>query len=307
MPYKYYALLLLTCFLWAGNFVVSKSLVTHASPMTLTSLRWIIAVICLLPLVWWKEKRILPPRQAFLPVLLMGITGVVLFNLFQFLALEQTTATNVGLLSTLNAISIAVFSRIFLKEKMNWLQVGSMILSLFGVVLVLTKGKINYLLSWDFNTGDLWMMAAVGVWGLYTVCSKWAMTKTSSLLSVLYSAIFGLLILLPMNIGDFTLSNIDTAFVGSILYTGVISTVVCMVLWNICIGQLGSTTSGIFLNFNPIFTSILAFFLLSEQMTWIQGIGTIIVIIGCYLFSYFKGKGIAKREKLTNRSIQHVS
>ncbi|KAB2334519.1 DMT family transporter [Cytobacillus depressus] len=296
MSSKYYGLLLLTCLLWAGNFVVSKSLVEHATPMTLTTLRWIIAAVCLLPLVWWKEKRILPPRNAILPLFLMGITGAVLFNLFQFLALAHTTATNVGLISTLNMISIAVFSGIFLKEKMNLLQVFSMIFSLFGVVLVLTKGKISYLLGWDFNTGDLWMIVAVGVWGIYTVCSKWAMTKTSSLMSVLYSAIFGLIILLPMNLTDFTISNINPAFVGSILYTGVISTVLCMVLWNICIQKLGSTTSGIFLNFNPVFTSILAFFILGEQMTWMQGIGSTIVIIGCYLFSYFKGKVNAKRE-----------
>lgn len=304
MAKKYYVLVLLTCLFWAGNFVVSKSLVEHASPMTLTTLRWLIAVVCLLPFVWWKEKRILPPRNAILPLLLMGITGVVLFNFFQFLALTQTTATNVGLISTLNMISIAIFSGIFLKEKINGLQVFSMILSLFGVVLVLTKGKISYLLSWDFNSGDLWMLVAVSIWGIYTVCSKWAMAKTSSLMSVLYSAIFGLIILLPMNLTDFSISNINPAFVWSILYTGVISTVFCMVLWNICIQKLGSTTSGMFLNFNPIFTSILAFFLLGEQMTWIQGIGSAIVILGCYLFSYFKGKVNAKRAAFTNQSFQ---
>ncbi|MFY0758908.1 DMT family transporter [Metabacillus dongyingensis] len=304
MSYKYYFLLLLTCLFWAGNFVVSKSLVEHSSPLTLTTLRWIIAVVCLLPLVWWKEKKILPPRNAILPLFLMGLTGVVLFNFLQFLALEQTTATNVGLISTLNMISIAVFSVLFLKEKINLLQIFSMIFSLFGVILVLSKGKAEYLLSWDINTGDLWMIAAVCVWGIYTICSKWAMTQTSALMSILYSAIFGLMFLLPLSVPNFTVSNINTSFVGSILYTGVISTVVCMVLWNICIQKLGSTTSGVFLNFNPIFTSILAFLLLGEQITWIQGIGSAIVITGCYLFSYFKIKVNAKRNVFVNQSLQ---
>ena len=80
------------------------------------------------------------------------------------------------------------------------------------------------------------------------------------------------------------------------LYTGVISTVVCMVLWNIGVQKLGATTSGIFLNFNPIFTSILAFLFLGEQMTWIQGIGSGIVILGCYLFSHFKTKVKSKQK-----------
>lgn len=296
MPIFYLLLLLLTSLLWGGNFVVGKSLVSHASPMTLTSLRWMIAVVCLLPLVWWKEKKIVPPRDAILPLFLMGITGVILLNLFQFWALEQTSATNVGVISTLNTISIAFFSSLLLKERMNILQMCSMIVSLFGVILVLSKGKVDLLLSFHFNTGDLWMMAAVCIWGIYSVCSRWATTKISPMMATLYSGIFGLIVLLPFNLSDFTVWNINASFIQSILYTGIISTVVCMVFWNMGVQKLGATTSGIFLNFNPIFTAILAFLLLGEQITWIQGIGSGIVIIGCYLFSRFKTNAISNQK-----------
>ncbi|WP_243526084.1 DMT family transporter [Bacillus pseudomycoides] len=288
MPYFYVFLLLLTSLLWGGNFVVGKSLVDHASPMTLTSLRWIIAVLCLFPIVWLKEKRLFPPRAAILPLLLMGITGVVLFNIFQFLALEQTSATNVGLISTLNAISIVLFSSLFLKEKINGLQILSMILSFFGVLLVLSKGNIALLFSLQFNSGDLWMIAAVCIWGIYSVCSKWATKATTPMMATLYSGIFGVIILLPFNIPSFTVSHINASFITSLLYTGLISTVVCMVFWNIGVQKLGATTSGIFLNFNPIFTAILAFLFLGEALTWIQILGTVIVVTGCYLFSHFK-------------------
>jgi drug/metabolite transporter (DMT)-like permease len=167
MPIFYILLLLLTSLLWGGNFVVGKSLVSHASPMTLTILRWSIAIICLLPMVWWKEKKFFPPRKAILPILLMGITGVALFNLFQFQALEKTSATNVGLISTLITISIAVFSSFFLKERISMLQKASMLLSFAGVILVLSKGDIELLLSLKFNVGDLWMVIAVCIWGIY--------------------------------------------------------------------------------------------------------------------------------------------
>ncbi|MCI0765936.1 DMT family transporter [Bacillus sp. TL12] len=288
MPYFYVFLLLLTSLLWGGNFVVGKSLVGHASPMTLTSLRWIIAVLCLFPIVWFKEKKLFPPRTAILPLLLMGITGVVLFNIFQFLALEHTSATNVGLISTLNAISIALFSSLFLKEKINGLQILSMILSFFGVLLVLSKGNIALLFSLHFNSGDLWMIAAVCIWGIYSVCSKWATKTTSPMMATLYSGIFGVILLLPFNIPSFTVSHINASFITSLLYTGLISTVVCMVFWNIGVQKLGATTSGIFLNFNPIFTAILAFLFLGEELTWVQILGTVIVVTGCYLFSHFK-------------------
>lgn len=290
MPYIYYLLLLFTSLLWGGNFVVGKSLVDHASPVTLTTLRWLIAVICLIPIVWWKEKSLVLSRKAILPLVLMGATGVVLFNLFQFLSLNFTSATNVGLISTFNMFSIALFSFVFLKEKINRFQIGSMFISFTGVLLVLTKGHVEVLFSIGFNKGDLLMMAAVCIWGLYSVISKWAMKYTTPLKATLYSGVFGVMMLIPINMKDFAISNMDTPFIQSVLYTGVVSTVICMLLWNMAVQKIGATTSGIFLNFNPIFTAILAYLLLGERMTWIQGMGSLIVIMGCFLFTYFKAK-----------------
>ncbi|MFA1735966.1 DMT family transporter [Lysinibacillus fusiformis] len=283
-------LMLVTSLLWGGNFVVAKTLVAHASPMTLTMVRWLIAIIVLVPLVWWKEKKLIPPKQAIVPLLLMGVTGVAFFNIFQFLALERTTSTNAGLISTMNTISIALFSFVLLKEKITKWQLSAMVLSLFGVVLVLSKGDLQLLLDFQLNTGDLWMLAAVCVWGLYSVCSKWAMQTTSPLMATLYAGIFGVLLLLPYTTTDFTFTNVNTSFILSMLYTGIISTVVCMVFWNIGVQKLGATTSGIFLNFNPIFTALLAYLFIGENMSWLQGIGGLIVIMGCYLFTHFKTK-----------------
>lgn len=77
------------------------------------------------------------------------------------------------------------------------------------------------------------MIAAVCIWGIYSVCSKWATKTTTPLMATLYSGIFGVILLLPFNIGSFTVSNINTSFITSLLYTGLISTVLCMVFWNI--------------------------------------------------------------------------
>ncbi|MBL3199779.1 EamA/RhaT family transporter, partial [Klebsiella pneumoniae] len=87
------------------------------------------------------------------------------------------------------------------------LQILSMILSFFGVILVLLKGNFSLLFSLHFNSGDLWMIAAVCIWGIYSVCSKWATKTTTPLMATLYSGIFGVILLLPFNIGSFTVSN----------------------------------------------------------------------------------------------------
>ncbi|QDS36069.1 DMT family transporter [Brevibacillus brevis] len=284
----YIVLLLCTSFLWGGNFVVGKFLVGHASSLTLTNLRWLIAVVCLLPVVWIREKRIFPTREALLPLIVMGVTGVALFNLFMFWALERTDATNVGLLSTLNPVSIAIFSFLLVGEKIRPLQIVAMLVSFAGVLVVMTKGDFAHLSQLHFNTGDLWMLAAVAMWGIYSVCGRWAMKTVSPMMSTLYSGIFGVALMLPFNVTTFTISNTDWTFWLSLFYVGVMATVVSMVLWNIGVQKVGATSAGMFLNFNPIFTAILAFLLLGERMTFIQLLGSVIVIVGCYMFSRLK-------------------
>jgi drug/metabolite transporter (DMT)-like permease len=302
MRYLYTSLLLFTSLLWGGSFVVGKFLVDHASSMTLTNLRWIIAIICLFPIVWIQEKRILPPKRAVVPLVLMGLTGVVLFNIFLFFALDRTAAMNIGLLSTLNPVSIAIFSFLLVGEKIRPFQIVAMLISFLGVLIVLSRGEWERLLALQFNVGDLWMLAAVATWGLYSVFAKWAMKEVSPMMSTLYSGIFGVLILLPFNLSSFTITNVDAPFVWSILYVGVLATVVSMVFWNVGVQKMGGTAAGMFLNFNPIFTAILAFLLLGERMTWSQLVGSIVVILGSYLFAKFKSPLVPVQKLQDNRN-----
>ncbi|PWK11580.1 DMT family transporter [Tumebacillus permanentifrigoris] len=295
MPSIYSLLLLFTSLLWGGNFVVGKLLVGHASSMTLTSLRWIIAAVCLIPLVYWRERKLLPARRALVPLLMMGATGVVLFNLFMFWALERTSATNVGLLSTLNPVSIAVCSFLLLRERLHPLQGLAMLVSLTGVLVVLSGGDLSRLLDLHFNVGDLWMLAAVAMWGLYSVFAKLAMRDVSAMMSTLYAGVFGVLMLLPFNLSNFTIQEPNAVFWWSILYIGLLSTVGAMVFWNIGVQKLGGTAAGMFLNFNPVFTAVLAYFLLGEQLSWIQLAGSALVILGVYAFSR-AGRLLLRRE-----------
>jgi drug/metabolite transporter (DMT)-like permease len=281
----FYALLLCTSMLWAGNFVAGKFLVGHASPMMLTDMRWIAAIACLLPLVWLKEKKVVPPKQALWPLFWMGLTGIVLFNLFMFLALERTSADNVGLLSALNPVSIAIVSFFLLRERMTRRQLIGMIVSLLGVVVVISHGDVMRLLHLHLNAGDLYMLCAVASWGFYSVAGKRAMKYVSPYMSTLWAGIFGVLVLLPFTATSFTIVDPDPAFWIATVYVSVGATVIAMLFWNMGVQKVGGTKSGIFLNFNPIFTALLSFWLLGESMTVVQCIGTVLVISGVYLFT----------------------
>lgn len=284
---KYIGLLLLASLCWGSNFIVGEGLTPYASPVTLTILRYGIAVLCLLPIILVTEKRLLPERKALVPLLLMGITGVALFNILQFTALMSSSATNVSIISTMNTLSIALFSALLLRERLRGVQITAMLVSTAGVLLVVTDGSLA---GFSFASGDMWMLAAVLVFGLYSICSRWATTMVSPMMSVCYSGLFGVLLLLPVNGFRIPVHQIDAVFIGSLLFLSIIATIVCMVLWGIGVKHLGATTSGLFLNFNPLFTALLAFVLFGEHLTWPQAAGSGIVIGGCAAFSLLTKK-----------------
>lgn len=286
MPILYFGLLLITSMLWAGNFVAGKYLVNHASALTLTDLRWLIAVLFLLPIVWVKERKIIPPKPALIYLFIMGLTGVVLFNVFMFLALERTSSNNAGLLSALNPVAIAIISFLWIREKITVRKVLGMVISFTGVLVVITNGQIQRLLSLEFNSGDLFMLAAVASWGIYSVAGRKAMQYTSPFMSTLWAGIFGVLVLIPINLPNFEIVDPDLSFWIALFYVSVGATVIAMLFWNLGVQKVGGTRSGMFLNFNPIFTAILAYLLLGETMSMMQLLGTAVVIGGVLLFNW---------------------
>jgi len=290
--WKYYFLLLFTSFLWGGNFVAGKFLVGHAAPLLLTEMRWLLAVACLIPFVLWKEKQLSFPKAALLPLIFMGLTGVLLFNWFMFKALEYTTADNVGLLSTLNPISIAIASYFFYKETLTYRQCVAMAISFLGILTVMVHGDWQRLVLLEFNRGDLYMLGAVAIWGLYSVMARKAMKFVSALKATLWSGIFGAIMIIPLT-PSYAIEQPNVLFWSALIYTSIGATVLAMIFWNISVQKIGSTKSGMFLNFNPIFTAVLAYIFLGEKMYLSQFVGSIVVIYGLILFT----TKVKKKEK----------
>ncbi|MDP5276373.1 DMT family transporter [Chengkuizengella axinellae] len=281
-----YGLLLITSMLWAGNFVASKVAVGYVGPETVAFLRYFIAIIILIPVVLIQENKFLPPKQSIWPLIGMGFTGVFLFNMLVLMALEHTSATNTGVISALNPIAIALLAFIFVKEKLSLRQILGMGIGLVGVLIVITNGDWLRMLELNFNIGDLYMLLAVLTWGVYSLIIKNAAGDLSPLFITFWSGIFGLFMFVPFTFKKiYFIQSPDLNFWSSIGYTSIGATVLAMLFWNIGVRNVGGTQSGMFLNFNPIFTALLAFLLLGETLSWPQIWGTIVVINGVIIYS----------------------
>ena len=104
-----------------------------------------------------------------LPLLFfLALTSVGLFNSFTYLALVYTQVINASLFNTAIPAMIILLCFIFKIEKTNRFQIMGLIISVIGILSIITKLDLNILLSLNFNKGDIIMIGGVITWGLYS-------------------------------------------------------------------------------------------------------------------------------------------
>ena len=154
-----YLLLILAPLMWGGNAVAGRLATLDWQPFTLTSARWLCAVIYLLPFAIGPLKRDWPIVKSNLWLLfLLGGVGMAMFNLFMYWALSYTTAINVSIEQASMPMLIMLANFIFLSQRVRWLQIVGLLLTLFGVLVTATAGEPGRFLSEGLNRGDAIML-----------------------------------------------------------------------------------------------------------------------------------------------------
>lgn len=251
-------------------------------PIQINFLRWLIAAIILFPLAqlieqpnWkiiWREWKTL---------LLLSILGIIGYNILLYKALYFTSSLNAALINSVNPAMIAIFAAWLLKEKISKLNVLGLILSLLGVLLVLTHGNLLRVFMIKYNAGDLIMLIVIISWTFYTLLSN-RIKGLPPIGATAVTVAFSLLLMLPFfAFSDFNWSITPAATMG-ILYLGLFPSVGSLLFWNIGVPKIGSSHAGIFLNLITVFTAIISI-VLGNGITLFQVIGGLIVILGVYL------------------------
>lgn len=278
--YRAWWLLVLCNLFWAGNYVFGKVVVSEMTPLWLTFSRWVLALVVLIPLAIvlekpdWKQAA-----KAWLPLSLMGLLGVIGFNVLLYSSLEHTSATNAALVTALNPVVIVLFSVFFLREKVSRIQASGFVLSLLGVLVILTQGNVLRVFQTQYNQGDLLVLCCVLVWTLYSIIGKRVKgvpPVTATAASTLLAAVMMLPFALAQGI-DF--STISPLALSGILYIVLFPSICSFVFWNISVRAVGASQAGITLNLIPVFTAMISV-ILGERITQAQVWGGLLVFIG---------------------------
>ena len=251
-------MLVLATFFWAGNFAIGKfASLEDIPPYSLTFFRWLTVWLFLFPFTY---KDILKNKNDIfnsLPLLFfLGLMTIGLFVPFVYIAMKNTTVTNATLLNTAIPAAIILFCFLFKFEKTNVFQLLGLLISTLGVLVIITRLDFNVLLNLDFNIGDIWMIAAVICWGLYSTFLKKLKLKISLFSTVQVVCTCGLLFALPQFLYEYNqgfVVNINKAFFFCIIYTAVFPSIVSYSCWTGAISIIGANRSGIFVSLIPLF------------------------------------------------------
>ena len=169
-----YVLLVLTTLFWSGNFVVGKAAsMFDIPPFTLNFYRWFLAGIILLP---FTLKEILQKKSYILNnigfFIILGITSITIFNSAVYYSLYYMQVISGVLMISTIPVWIIFISSILGIEKTNKFQIFGVILSLLGVLFIITKSDLNLIKNLDFNKGDLIMASGMFAWALYSALLK---------------------------------------------------------------------------------------------------------------------------------------
>ena len=285
---KAYVMLVCATLFWAGNFVVGKlAFFSNIPPMTLVFFRWSLVWLILLPFTFnevIRHKKIILEN---LPLLFfLALTSVGLFNSFTYLSLVHTQVINASLFNTAIPAIIILLCFLFKIEKTNKYQIVGLIISVLGILSIITRLNLEIIFSLNFNKGDLIMIGGVLTWGVYSTLLKKKKFTLPLLTLVHVICTFGLISVFPQFLYEYyneQIINFDLNLVYTLIFLALFPSIGSYYCWAGAVSIIGANRAGISLSLIPLFGSIMAITIYDETFQFFHLIGAILIILGLFL------------------------
>lgn len=296
---------LIAVVLWSGNSVVGKLLVDVVAPVSLTTLRFLVALVTLGLVLWRHWSRWRRVRWAEWILLgLCGLTGVLLFNSLLYTALRYSSALNVGLMSAASPLTTMLLSRVFTGERSHALHYAGFAIAFGGVAWILSQGSWSILMALQFNLGDLLALAASAAWSVYSlIVRKLAQSMDLATLNLFIVAI-GVLMLMPvaaMEQASHPLGLMGLRECLLILFLGWGPSTLSFLAWSRAIREIGPARAMGIYNLVPVFSTLNAMVFLGEQPAAVFLSGGAAVVIGAYAMSHLWPQRPARTDRQPRR------
>lgn len=282
-----YFFLVLTVLFWSGNFILGRGIRELIPPVSLNFWRWVGALVILMPFGWSRIRR---QKALFIRhwkmVLVLSIPSITFFNAFIYNALQTTTATNTVLVNAVIPVFIVVIAWLILGERLSLRQTAGVLISLMGLLFIVTRGDLTMLATLTLAKGDLWTLGAGLSWALYSVMLRKRPKDMDPVGFLTLLVCFGLVFALPwyawelIHKGGFSLSPANMA---SLAYVALFPSVLSFIFWNNGVEKVGANRTGIFIHLMPVFSILMAALFLDERLRPFHLAGMTLIFMGIAL------------------------
>jgi drug/metabolite transporter (DMT)-like permease len=282
-----YVLLTLTPLFWSVNWILGRGLATDIPPMAMTFFRWFFSILILAPFALPKVRRDWPiVRRNWKTLLFLGAIGIGSHNALAYLGLNYTTATNGLILNSFIPVMIVAMSWLFLREPLSGLQLTGIVVSLTGVLSILSQGSVDTLLSFRLNGGDLLVILSMAMWSAYTICLRWRPPGLHMLTFLFVLICVGDLAVLPLFAAEVAFGRhmaVTAANVSALVTVALFSSVLAYIFWNRGVELVGASVAGLFVHLMPVFGVVLAWIFLGERLAAFHVAGIGLILTGIWM------------------------
>ena len=270
--------------------MLGRALRDTFDPVSLNFWRWFIALAVLTPfgLRAIAGKGEVLRRHAGI-LALLALLSVPLFQTMIYHGLRTTMAINALLINSSAPVFMIACSWLVERERASARQIAGMLISLAGIVIIMTRGEPSRLVDLEFHGGDAWILAAMPLWGLYSVLLKRRPAELSGVGLLFVITLLGVTMLAPFflaHAGGAPTPMPRLEAVVALIYVGIGASVIAFICWNRGVAIVGANAAGFTLHLLPAFGTLLAIVFLGEEFHVFHAAGVATILAGVILATY---------------------
>ncbi len=271
--------------IWGGMYVVSKVVLEIIPPFSLVSLRLLLGALTLVIVLFIRGFPKISRKQLW-QVFGVGVIGYGISLSLQFLGTKLSTAANGSLVTSTTPAFVLIFAWILLKEKITSRRLIALLFATLGVVAVIDPRTVQ--LNPNLFVGNLLLLGAAVTWALYSVLVRKVTQNLDVLPFSLIAFMGGLPVTIPAGaweLGTIGVGEISLGVVGGVLFLGIISTALAMVLWNNAFALVDASLASLTFFAQPVVGTVLGWLFLGERITSLFLLGGTLIGIGLLISS----------------------
>lgn len=289
-----YLALIIAHLIWGANFVVAKVTLSEFPPMSLAFLRFSLASLLIAPFFYAQTKKVVIEKKDIPKLITIGLL-IITFNItFFFEGITRTTAINASVLTLVIPILSVILGRIFLKEKVNIVNIFGVTVGLLGALVIIGVPEIilgNF--APKEMTGNILIILSSVVWVIGAVISRKMLKKYPSMIVTAIAFLVGTVTFFIPAANEYTQNpgwpnHISVLGLIGLLYMTLLSSISAYFLFEWGLAKTSVIKADLFQYIEPFIAGALAFTLLGEKITTPFIVGSLLIVAGVYIATLAK-------------------